>query len=241
MSSAQWTHRLPASRTVHRIDFLRQVAAGKRVIHLGFWGTEDCRDQLGPEGLWLHDQLGQTAASLVGIDYNEDAVARARGEGYEAYAVDCRDGKALTALELETADVVIAGELIEHLDSPGAFLDAIHALVSPGGTLVVTTPNAYALLNPITALRRFEIINPDHVVLYSWFTLRNMMERHGWAVREILAYDYVPRGRPRSINAALGRFLVKSQSALARIRPFVGAGLIAVAHPMPDRAAESHR
>jgi len=38
-------------------------------------------------------------------------------------------------------DYVVAGELIEHLLNPGAFLAAAKGWIAEGGTLIITTPN----------------------------------------------------------------------------------------------------
>jgi hypothetical protein len=57
--------------------------------------------------------------------------------GFEAHAVDAQSPEAVTALGLEPADVVVAGEIVEHLDAPGPFFRAMRELV-PNGLLVVT-------------------------------------------------------------------------------------------------------
>ena len=82
------------------------------------------------------------------------------------------------------AEVIIAGEIIEHLDDSGSFLDGLHSLVEPGGRLVITTPNSSGLLNAGAAAQAgYEVNHPDHVTLYSCFTLTNLLERHGLAAK----------------------------------------------------------
>jgi 2-polyprenyl-3-methyl-5-hydroxy-6-metoxy-1,4-benzoquinol methylase len=44
-------------------------------------------------------------------------------------------------------DVVVALELVEHLENPHHFLRQCYALLKPGGTLVISTPN---LANPVS-------------------------------------------------------------------------------------------
>ena len=44
-------------------------------------------------------------------------------------------------------EVVWAGEIIEHLSCAGGFLDAARRHLEPGGRLVITTPNAFAVSN----------------------------------------------------------------------------------------------
>jgi SAM-dependent methyltransferase len=62
----------------------------------------------------------------------------------------------------KTFDCVVAGEVIEHLDSPEAFLGEAWRVLRPGGTLVVTTPNRDSWINSLFhTLETFDL--PDHV------------------------------------------------------------------------------
>jgi SAM-dependent methyltransferase len=223
---------LPAARTVDRLAYLEEVVSGKRTIHVGFWGSEGCREVMQPHALWLHDRLSRKAAQLVGLDLNRAGVEQARQEGYEAHFVDCQDRLAVRSLKIDPADVVVAGEVIEHLDAPGPFLDAMHELVTPQGRLVITTPNAYSMLNPLSALRGIELVNPDHVALYSWYTLTNMLSRHGWRTSTFLTYPYpLPPGAAsgrRWAGRSMARAILGLQRAVTRtIAPFLAHGLIA--------------
>ena len=125
-----------------------------------------------------------------------------RARGYEAHAVDCRDADAVRALGLAPADLVVAGEVIEHLDDCGPFLDGLHALVAPGGMLAVTTPNGASLTNALAALVNLEVNHPDHVVSFTSHTLDTMLRRHGWEPVEHAVFVYEVkiarrRDRPR--------------------------------------------
>lgn len=230
MSGADQTsmlHKLPSARVVDRLEHLTALGAGQRVVHIGFVdaGYEEMQANT---GTWLHARLGKVATSLVGIDVEENGVESARRYGFEAYTADCRDSDAVTALGLEPADLVIAGEVIEHLDAPGPFLDAMAALVRPGGRLVLSTPNASGLGNTVAALGGYEINHPDHVTLYSCVTLTTLLSRHGWEVTS--ASTYVPILKPiagRALLAAGGRGMLWLERTAARLgAPFVADGLI---------------
>ena len=44
-------------------------------------------------------------------------------------------------------DVVVAGDIIEHLSNPGMMLDGVRALCTAESSLIITTPNAFGLPN----------------------------------------------------------------------------------------------
>jgi SAM-dependent methyltransferase len=232
MDEGAVSRRMPRTRSVDRIDYLCGLARGRRVIHVGFAGeTRATIDRLEGRDTWLHGRLSTVAEAVVGIDLDEQGVDRARAAGYEAFAVDAADRDALSALRIEPADVVVLGEVIEHVERPGSLLDAMHALVAPNGLLAVTTPNAASMLNPLAAVGRIELINPDHVAFYSWYTLTNLMQRHGWHIREVVTYRFPLAGEAWREGgvAAVGRALARVQSVVARAWPYVDFGLIAVA------------
>jgi SAM-dependent methyltransferase len=184
-------HRLPKSVLVDRAEYLVRRAAGRSVVDLGFVDAGRMASRL-EHGDWLHHRLRRVARSLVGIDADDAGVAKARELGYDAYAADCESEESIRALGVAPAELVIAGELIEHLSCPGAFLGAVAQLVAPGGELVVTTPNATSLTNVVAGMLRREFVNSDHVGWQSWHTARSLLARHGWNVRE-LAYYRLPR------------------------------------------------
>jgi 2-polyprenyl-3-methyl-5-hydroxy-6-metoxy-1,4-benzoquinol methylase len=100
------------------------------------------------DGTWLHAELARVAAETVGIDSDRDGVEWAKAHGYEAHVVDATDSDAVAALGLRPFDLVIAGEVIEHMDAPGPFLKAMQQL---SNRLIITTPNA---LQPLLTLVR---------------------------------------------------------------------------------------
>jgi SAM-dependent methyltransferase len=78
-------------------------------------------------------------------------------------------------------DLVIAAEVIEHIVETDAFLANCAAVLKPGGTLILTTPN---LLFWINRLRMLLGKTPKfaywdyHVRMFVWNDLREKIERH---------------------------------------------------------------
>ncbi len=226
-------HRLTRAPVGDRIELLRTIARGKRTIDLGFIDQGRMSSKRA-EGTWLHAELKEVARELVGIDLDADGVARAGELGYEALYADCQDRESLLGLNLEPADVVIAGELIEHLDRPGAFLDAVKTLVAPNGVLVLTTPNSISLTNFLAALAGKELHNPDHVGWQSPQTAETLLGRHGWQPRDRFFYRFPPVHEDVASQVTRRQVAVfTAYQALARplfkIRPWLADGLLIVA------------
>ena len=186
-------------------------------------------------GTWLHQDIARSARHAVGIDSDADGVTLARELGYEAYSADCENLDALAALPVEGADVVVAGELIEHLDQPARFLEAVKEIAAPTATLLITTPNACSLTNTLSSLLSRELVNPDHVSWYSWHTLQTLLTRHGWTIDRIFYYWFPKVALEDDAPAAerLRTFAFNTYQYLARplfrLRPCLADGIIVVA------------
>lgn len=225
-----WRHPLPRRGPVDRLDALIDAARGKRVVHVGF--VDELFERKLKEGVWLHGRLAEIAESVVGLDSSEEGVRRAGQLGFAGRVVDAQSPEAVAALSLEPADVVIAGEIVEHLDSPGPFLRAMRLLVRPHGVLLLTTPNAYRALNFVAPLTGSELVHPDHTAWHSPQTLRSLLERNGWLVEEI-AYYRTPRRHASSFSGHAANAARSLLATLSRIRPYWSDGLIVWARPAP--------
>ena len=239
-SQLDMVHRLPSARLVDRFEYLTDLGTGRRVVHVGFVDA-GCQTMNEDADAWLHEHLASSARELVGLDLDDDGVARARARGYDAHAVDCRDADAIRALGLAPADLVVAGEVIEHLDDCGPFLDGLHALVAPSGMLAVTTPNGASLTNALAALVNLEVNHPDHVVSFTSHTLDTMLRRHGWEPVEhaVFVYEVKTRAdgtvRGRTLTSG-ARVVLGAERFLAQLgRPYLAGGLVVVARPVAAR------
>ena len=227
-------HRLPRTSIVDRIPWLLDACRDRSIVHVGFADAGFRQEQERADS-WLHRHLAEVAASLVGVDTDSRGVDEARAAGYEAHLVDCTDPVAVAALEIEPAEVVLAGEVIEHVDAPGPFLDGLRKLCRDDGRLIVTTPNGCGLVNVAASIvRRVEINHPDHVVMFTWRTLTELMRRHDW--NPVDAFTYVPvvreRGGRSRAEATAVRAVLGAERLLGRLgRPFAADGLIIVAEP----------
>jgi SAM-dependent methyltransferase len=111
--------------------------AGKRILDLGL-----------SRGLLLERFRRYPDVELGGIEIDPDESQRARGRGLEPlqHFVNVFDGNVMTArlpYEDASANVVLAGEILEHVVDTEAFLKEINRTLTPGGALVLSTPNIF--------------------------------------------------------------------------------------------------
>jgi SAM-dependent methyltransferase len=94
-------------------------------------------------------------------------------------------------------DTVLCGELIEHLEQPYDFLRGLRDVVTPGGRLVLSTPNPLGfpvvLFEFARSHRRF--YTADHRFYFTPRWVDRMLDDTGWVRRETLGVGlWLPLG-----------------------------------------------
>ena len=186
----------------------------------------------------LHAELAAAAKELLGVDVSAEAISELRQAGFaNLIRGDVERLDEIDDLRNQHFDVIIAGELIEHLSNPGLFLKGCRRLCSPDTELILTTPNALVYSQPLFALLNREAIHPDHTLMWSPTTLRNLVTRSGFAIKELWVYGGTPcvQLTPKeSVWRKLARLVLRSldvviRQTVVRFRPWLNNGLIVVA------------
>jgi Methyltransferase domain len=192
-----------------RWDVILARCLNRNVLHLGFIGETDASldqklDAIRNEQT-LHSQLLKVSATLTGIDHNERAIEMIRSKiGWHNLHV--ADVEHLERLDLNrTFDIVLFSDLVEHLSCPGLALNGIHRFMSEKSEMIISTPNAFALLSNVRfTLGRFRE-GEEHVSGYSKFTLQALLDRHGFRMTELFTcYDKPPLAWKQKLQFALG-------------------------------------
>jgi 2-polyprenyl-3-methyl-5-hydroxy-6-metoxy-1,4-benzoquinol methylase len=233
----KFEHRLGDVRRVDRNSFLLERARGKKVLHLG------CADEHAvglklKKHVHLHAQLASVAKELWGVDASAGALSELSEAGFGNLVLgDVERLDEIGVLRDQQFDVVIAGELIEHIFNPGLFLKTCRKVCSAHTELIITTPNALCYSQTIFALLDREAIHPDHTLMWSPTSLKHLVARSGYAINEVLVYGDMPCVLLHS-NEPLGRYLARLalrcvdiviRKTVVRFRPWLDYGLIVVA------------
>ncbi|PYS97858.1 MAG: hypothetical protein DMF63_18500 [Acidobacteria bacterium] len=211
---------------VQRLEFIKRVSTGKRVLHLGCTNWPYTLEAI-DAGTLLHKDLAEVSAELYGFDYDQEGIDVLMSKGYDnLYRADLENLEDV-ALDMQF-DVIIAGEIIEHLNNPGRFLHGIKRFMNRETRLVITTVNAYSGMRFLVyGLRgaggNLEPVHPDHVSYYSYSTLSLILKRHGFTVENFMFYDLGDEHRPH--NGKLRNFI---NDVCVKIAPQWADGVIAV-------------
>jgi 2-polyprenyl-3-methyl-5-hydroxy-6-metoxy-1,4-benzoquinol methylase len=176
-----------------RLAFLEQRCREKRVLDIGCVAHDVGRMS---SANWLHARLASVAASCVGVDVLEEGIAHMRSLGFDAVAHDLRDGPGELAARAPF-DVVVAGELIEHVEALDMLFRTAAWALDTDGEMILTTPNPYAPHRVRAARLGIVWENVDHIMYAFPSGIAELCERHGLVLAE--AATTVQRG-PRDLR-----------------------------------------
>lgn len=167
-------------------EFLGSFVRGKTVLDLGCVEHDESSEAA---EFWLHKHLLKNAKSVLGMDILEKDVEQLRQRGYN---IIC--GDATKDWAGQTFDVVVAGEIIEHVPDPGGLLTNMRRHLNPDGQLVITTPHPFFFANFLVSMLSKEnsYWHPDHVAWFCPYTLRSALHKAGYKVE---AAYYATRSR----------------------------------------------
>lgn len=140
---------------------------------------------------YLARPLTERGCAVVGVELDEAAAAVAREVCEEVLVGD------VETLELPfpagSFDVVLCGDLVEHLRDPQRFLERVRPLIRPDGRLVLTTPNVAnwtirtGLLFGRWRYSERGILDRTHAHLFTRKTLDEALRAAGY---RIAAFDF---------------------------------------------------
>jgi 2-polyprenyl-3-methyl-5-hydroxy-6-metoxy-1,4-benzoquinol methylase len=192
---------------------LALVGGGKRVLDVG------CSSG------YLARPLVEKGCTVVGLEFDADAAEEARSVCAEVFVGDAETME--LPFEAGSFDVVLCGDLVEHLRDPEAFLDRVRPLLRADGRLVLTTPNVanwsmrLGLLAGRWRYTERGILDRTHTHLFTRKTLVETLERAGYVV-EVLDYT-VP------LPALRNETTERVAHGIARMRPSLFAYQFVVA------------
>lgn len=215
--------------------------SGRRIADIGC-----CRGQFLQRLRSYHD------VALTGLEIEDDEreLAEARGIETDEHYINQFDGRTMVArlpYRDESIDVVVAGEVLEHVVDTAGFAREVRRVLKPDGALVLSTPNLLWWKYRLAMLfgrypeclehKRYWREDFGHVRIFSVDRLRDLLEESGLADVRIVGNRLGPLASltrtPRRLAFGLDR--------LAERTPSLSNNLIAFARKPRERRPRRSR
>lgn len=180
----------PTLLSLLRDEYLLEKCSGKKVLHIGACDAPFTKEKF-ENKLLLHNKLADSAAELIGVDVDDQSIKFLQEKGItNILKIDMNHIETINF----QPEVIVFGETIEHLDNIKNGLTTLTRVMGKDSRLLISTPNAFSLLNFVNALLRKEHCHPDHVVNFTPKTLEQCLLRSELEVEE-LNFTFLNRHR----------------------------------------------
>ena len=172
--------KIKSSKAVDRGLFIQQICRNRRVLDLGCI-RHDSESALNDRN-WMHKKIKDVASEVIGVDYLPDEIDKLKSSGY-----DIVFGDVTKPLDVPGKfDVIVAGDLIEHLTNFDGFFDNCRRLLKPDGIVVITTANPfYSGEFHYLAFKKNFLVNPEHTCWIDPQCLAQLSARFGFHIDDI--------------------------------------------------------
>jgi len=135
MDKNEWLNKFKKARKLDKFSSIVDMCNGKTVLDVGCVGQDKGFDH----DAWLHGRIKEVATKIVGADINQEGIDAMNTDGYEVYQPE--------VLEKMNPkfDLVIMGDVIEHVNDPGQFLSFYAQFLNENGKMIICTPNAFGV------------------------------------------------------------------------------------------------
>jgi len=208
-------------RAKTRDSIICSLCKNKKVLHIGATDSPYTEDKF-KNGLLLHTQLMQCSSEVYGIDIDQKAISFLQSQGISN--ITYHDMNYVKNLDY-TPDVIIFGEIIEHLQNLQLALTTLKSIMTPETKLIISTPNLLSILSFMSSfLLNREWIHEDHKVGFTYGLLNQLLVANNLQV-ETFYFTYLPLSKcwwPRVIP-----------EIISYIRPCISDTLLAIATLAP--------
>lgn len=229
-------HDLPGKiELIDRDNFILDNCRNKKVLHLGCTDGKALKEKIDKNSL-LHIKIKDVARDLWGIDIDGVGIKKMQDLGISRLILgNIEQIDKIRELEGENFDVIIAGEIVEHLDNVGLFLEKIKKLFSKNTVMIVSIPNCYSLQHFLFVFFKKELVHDEHNCSFSFVNLMNLFEKFSYTIKERYVSNRLSR-----VNFKQGDSFVRKIAKLAftvlnyfvygilRLNPYLGKNFVFV-------------
>lgn len=206
-----------------RIPYILERCRGKSVLDIGC--AHNDAKHIDNKG-WLHREIDKVAKSLVGLDIEADAVKYMNELGYTTFVADAQNFD-LTDKYPDGFDVIVCGDVIEHLTNPGDLIKSAMKHLAPNGKVIMSTVNELGFLYIVeTALLGNETLDDDHTMAFSRKQIHKFMEKCNCRITDFYYTNEVGNNRHEWYAKYLYRPIWLVQCAVSFICPSLSKCMI---------------
>jgi 2-polyprenyl-3-methyl-5-hydroxy-6-metoxy-1,4-benzoquinol methylase len=163
-----------------KIEYILKECKNRKVLDLGC--IRHSADFALNDPNWLHKKIIDVADHVVGVDYLSDEI-----EILQKYGFNIMYGDVTLPLNIESKfDIIVAGDLIEHLTNFDGFFKNCQNLLEQNGKIIITTPNPFFIDEFFyVALKRNFLINPEHTCWIDPQSLLQLISRFNFRIEHV--------------------------------------------------------
>jgi SAM-dependent methyltransferase len=177
-------------------------------------GVETTVSRLEQFSTSLHEHIRRRNPRVTGVDIDEEGVEILRRRGYD---VLCRN---IEDMELgRTFDLIVAGEIIEHLPNAGLAMSNLRRHLNPGGHLILSTCNPFYGRQHLKIWQSGDVqVHDEHTAWFDPHTISRLLGMSGYEMRRLVWLQ-----KRRGLSAW--------KNWRAKLRPYFSPNFLVVASP----------
>lgn len=156
----EFLHSIRHLESYNHLEWLISKVTGKSCLDIGAV-EHDLSYTEKPN--WKHKLISEKASKVVGIDILEEYVKELKKRGFDIRLCDATSSEYLG----EKFEVIIIGDVIEHVENPANLLRFALRHLLPNGEIIVTTPNPYYTYHIKKFTKDKPFVNLDHIYWYT--------------------------------------------------------------------------
>jgi 2-polyprenyl-3-methyl-5-hydroxy-6-metoxy-1,4-benzoquinol methylase len=155
---------------------------------------------------FLHKFISENSKKAKGIELDSKRAKYLKRKGY-----DVEIGNAETFVLNEKFDVVIAGDLIEHLNNPGMMLDNVKRHLKRNGLFIFNTPNIYSINFLLRGLFQGGDVKQfsEHSLGFTEPLIRELLKRHNFQIQELKYFNHEEKTFKSMAIRTMAKFIPK--------------------------------
>lgn len=180
------TEKLAVKKPVERVKYITNICINKNVLDLGCFDETALIKENSTN--YLFQQISNVSALHIGVDNSKllPPEGITYSENVKILFGDIYDLNKL-GLAQYNFDIIVAGELIEHLPNTLEFFLNLKRDFS-GKRIICSTPNTTSFSNMVLALFKRESCHVDHYQVYSYKTLNTLCKTAKFKSWQIIPY-----------------------------------------------------